>query len=88
MEPDDLYGRAPHVPRSVSCAFVVREVKPHQERWAEAGMVDRAAWASAGKNGFLCPWLPETYGGSGADFGVQLRDHRGAGARIRSPASR
>jgi acyl-CoA dehydrogenase len=31
-------------------------------------MVDREAWRKAGAAGFLCPWLPEEYGGSGADF--------------------
>jgi len=48
--------------------FIDREVKPNQEKWAEAGMVDRAAWRKAGEAGFLCPWLAEEYGGSGGDF--------------------
>jgi acyl-CoA dehydrogenase len=48
--------------------FLDREVKPHQERWREAGMVDRAAWRKAGASGFLCPWLPEELGGPGGDF--------------------
>jgi acyl-CoA dehydrogenase len=37
--------------------FVEREIKPNQERWAEAGMVDRETWRKAGQGGFLCPWL-------------------------------
>jgi acyl-CoA dehydrogenase len=48
--------------------FVDREVRPHQERWAEAGSVDRETWRAAGRAGFLCPWLPEAYGGAGGDF--------------------
>jgi acyl-CoA dehydrogenase len=48
--------------------FVEREIKPHQERWAEQGMVDREAWRKAGRAGFLCPWLEEEYGGGGGDF--------------------
>jgi len=48
--------------------FIDREVKPNQEKWAEAGMVDRSAWRKAGEAGFLCPWLAEEYGGSGGDF--------------------
>ncbi|MDQ3265974.1 MAG: acyl-CoA dehydrogenase family protein [Myxococcota bacterium] len=48
--------------------FLEREVKPHQERWAEAGMVDREAWRKAGQGGFLCPWMEEQYGGPGGDF--------------------
>ncbi len=48
--------------------FLEREVKPHQERWAEAGIVDREAWRKAGQGGFLCPWMEEQYGGAGGDF--------------------
>jgi acyl-CoA dehydrogenase len=48
--------------------FVDREIKPHQERWREAGQVDRDAWRRAGAHGFLCPWLAPAYGGPGADF--------------------
>jgi acyl-CoA dehydrogenase len=48
--------------------FIEREVKPHQERWAAAGIVDREAWRKAGQGGFLCPWLSEEYGGPGGDF--------------------
>jgi acyl-CoA dehydrogenase len=48
--------------------FIARDVKPHQERWAREGIVDRAAWRQAGRGGFLCPWLGEAYGGAGGDF--------------------
>jgi acyl-CoA dehydrogenase len=48
--------------------FIEREVLPHQERWREAGMVDREAWRKAGEAGFLCPWLAEEHGGAGGDF--------------------
>jgi acyl-CoA dehydrogenase len=48
--------------------FLAREVKPHQERWMDAGIVDRDAWRKAGAGGFLCPWLPEAFGGPGGDF--------------------
>jgi acyl-CoA dehydrogenase len=49
-------------------AFVDKEIRPHQERWAAAGQVDREAWRKAGQAGFLCPWLPEAQGGPGGDF--------------------
>jgi acyl-CoA dehydrogenase len=48
--------------------FLEREVKPHQERWSEAGIVDREVWRKAGEAGFLCPWLEPEYGGAGGDF--------------------
>jgi len=48
--------------------FVEREVVPNQERWREAGSVDRETWRKAGQSGFLCPALPEVDGGPGGDF--------------------
>lgn len=48
--------------------FVEREIKPKQEAWIEAGIVDREAWKKAGEAGFLCPSLDEKYGGGGGDF--------------------
>jgi len=48
--------------------FFEREVVPHQERWREAGIVDREAWRKAGEAGLLCPWLDEEHGGPGGDF--------------------
>lgn len=48
--------------------FLEREVKPEQERWRRDGIVDREVWRKAGANGFLCPWLGESYGGPEGDF--------------------
>ena len=48
--------------------FVEREIKPHQERWNDEGIVDREAWRKAGQAGLLCTWLPEEVGGPGGDF--------------------
>jgi acyl-CoA dehydrogenase len=48
--------------------FVELEIKPHQERWSAAGVVDREAWRKAGQGGFLCPWLEPEKGGAGGDF--------------------
>ncbi|HMO45422.1 MAG TPA: acyl-CoA dehydrogenase family protein [Rubrivivax sp.] len=47
--------------------FLEKEVLPHHEAWEERGCVDREVWAKAGANGFLCPSMPEAYGGAGAD---------------------
>ena len=48
--------------------FIDVEVRPHQERWLEEGMVDRDLWRKAGEAGLLCPWMEEEYGGAGGDF--------------------
>jgi len=47
--------------------FVVGEVLPHLERYEEQGYIDREIWRMAGAAGFLCPTMPEEYGGAGAD---------------------
>jgi alkylation response protein AidB-like acyl-CoA dehydrogenase len=47
--------------------FMEAEVMPHEERWQEQGYVDREVWQKAGANGFLCPSMPEDYGGAAAD---------------------
>ena len=47
--------------------FLEKEVIPHHEAWEERGYVDREVWQKAGENGFLCPSMPEQYGGAGAD---------------------
>ena len=49
-------------------SFLEREVKPHQAKWREEGSVSREVWRKAGKQGFLCPWLGDKWGGPGGDF--------------------
>ncbi len=47
--------------------FLEKEAIPQHEAWEERGYVDREVWQKAGENGFLCPSMPEQYGGAGAD---------------------
>ena len=47
--------------------FIEQEIVPHEERWCEAGIVDRELWNKAGENGFLSIDVPEEYGGLGVD---------------------
>jgi acyl-CoA dehydrogenase len=54
--------------RSQFRKFLERELIPYSEQWEKDGIVPRELWLKAGENGFLCPWLPEEYGGSGVDF--------------------
>jgi acyl-CoA dehydrogenase len=48
--------------------FLERNVVPHQTEWKKNGIVSREIWKLAGKEGYLCPWVEEKYGGSGVDF--------------------
>jgi acyl-CoA dehydrogenase len=48
--------------------YLEREVAPNADAWEKEGIVPKEAWRRIGAQGFLCPWLPEEYGGSGADF--------------------
>ncbi|MDX5298948.1 MAG: acyl-CoA dehydrogenase family protein [Gammaproteobacteria bacterium] len=48
--------------------FLEQEAVPHHAQWEKEGQVSREIWTRAGELGFLCPCLPEQYGGSGADF--------------------
>ncbi|MBX6353681.1 MAG: acyl-CoA dehydrogenase family protein [Thermoflavifilum sp.] len=48
--------------------FLETEMVPNMAAWEEAREVPRWAWRRFGELGYLCPWLDEQYGGSGADF--------------------
>ncbi|MFA6413262.1 MAG: acyl-CoA dehydrogenase family protein [Syntrophales bacterium] len=48
--------------------YLDREVVPHYEKWEEEGIVPRIMWKKMGADGYLCPWLPEKYGGLGAGY--------------------
>jgi acyl-CoA dehydrogenase len=49
--------------------FMQSEIEPHVEAWREAGICDKSAFLKAGKQGLLCMWVEEKYGGLGmTDF--------------------
>ncbi|MDT3439673.1 MULTISPECIES: acyl-CoA dehydrogenase family protein [unclassified Pseudofrankia] len=48
-------------------AFLAEHVTPYHADWEKAGIVDRAVWTEAGKQGFLGFDVPEEYGGGGQD---------------------
>ncbi|HCU89044.1 MAG TPA: acyl-CoA dehydrogenase [Gammaproteobacteria bacterium] len=48
--------------------FIAKEIEPHYSRWEKEGVVSREVWRAAGEAGLLCTWVPEKYGGAGADF--------------------
>lgn len=48
--------------------YFEKEVTPHVETWEKAGIVPKEIWQNFGRQGFLCPWLSEIYGGVDADL--------------------
>jgi acyl-CoA dehydrogenase len=55
--------------RDAARSFLQNEIGPHADRWAEQEIVDREAFLKAGKQGLLCMWADEKYGGAGVtDF--------------------
>jgi len=67
MIPRTLFNEDHELLRDYARRFMEAEVAPHHERWEEQGYVDRDIWRKAGAAGFLCPTMPEQYGGAGAD---------------------
>ncbi len=50
-------------------AFVEQEILPYHDAWEKAGIVDRAVFRAAGRQGLLGFEVPERFGGGGvADF--------------------
>ncbi|MDP5210412.1 acyl-CoA dehydrogenase family protein [Microbulbifer sp. 2205BS26-8] len=49
--------------------FLENEAEPFHNQWEKDGQVDRALWNKAGEMGFLCPQVPEAYGGLALDYG-------------------
>lgn len=54
--------------RKAFTSYVEKEIVPYYAQWEEDGIVPREAYLKMGSYGFLCPWLEEQYGGTGADF--------------------
>ncbi|GMA49537.1 acyl-CoA dehydrogenase [Alicyclobacillus contaminans] len=52
--------------------FLDREARPHFAAWERQRMIPRAFWRKLGDHGYLCPMVPESYGGVGADFGYSV----------------
>ena len=50
-------------------AYVESEIVPHIAEWEKGSGIPRDFWTDMGAHGYLCPWLDESVGGSGASFG-------------------
>jgi len=52
--------------------FCAREITPNVEAWERDRAVPRELWKKMGEQGYLCPWLPEAYGGLDLDFSYSI----------------
>jgi acyl-CoA dehydrogenase len=48
--------------------FIANEIVPYYEQWEENHCIPREIYKKMGNYGFLCSWVPEEYGGAGADL--------------------
>jgi acyl-CoA dehydrogenase len=66
---DDRFNTEEHrIFRETFRRFVEQEITPNVPKWEEERAVPRELWHKMGEHGFLCPWLPEEYGGLGVGF--------------------
>jgi len=70
-----FYKEEHHIFRKAFRDFVNKEIKPYSEKWEEEKRVSRDLWYKMGEQGFLCPWVEEEYGGSGAGFEYSVVIH-------------
>ncbi|WP_417347641.1 acyl-CoA dehydrogenase family protein [Ferrimonas sp.] len=68
MFPRTLFDSDHQLFRDSVRRFLEAEVVPFHAQWEKEGCVDRGLWLKAGEQGFLCPTLPEAYGGVEVDF--------------------
>jgi len=65
---EGLYTQEHQIFRDAFKKFVAKEITPNVPEWEEDRAVPRELWIKMGEMGFLCPWLPEEYGGLGLGF--------------------
>ena len=65
---DKYYTEEHQIFRESVRRYFEKEVTPNVDKWEKDGIVPKEAWKKFAAQGFLCPWLSEEYGGSGADF--------------------
>ncbi|MCD6569421.1 MAG: acyl-CoA dehydrogenase family protein, partial [Deltaproteobacteria bacterium] len=65
---DKYYTQEHKIFRESVSRYFAKEVTPYVDEWEKNGIVPKEVWKKFGQQGFLCPWLPEEYGGVGADF--------------------
>jgi acyl-CoA dehydrogenase len=63
-----MYEDEHNIFREAFQQFIAENITPHLDEWEKTHMVPRSVYKKMGEYGFLCPWLPEEYGGSETDF--------------------
>jgi len=63
-----MYQEEHQIFRETFRKFVSKEITPNVDQWEVERAVPRSLWLKMGEQGFLCPWLPEQYGGMGLGF--------------------
>jgi len=63
-----IYTQEHQIFRDTFKKFVAKEITPNVPQWEAERAVPRDVWFKMGEQGFLCPWLPEEYGGLGLGF--------------------
>ncbi len=62
-----IYEEEHEIFRASVRKWAEEHVFPHSEEWREKGCVSREVWLEAGKQGLLCMYADEKYGGLGLD---------------------
>ena len=65
---EEIHQEEHRIFRSEFRKFVAREITPHVRDWESRGGLPRDLWQRMGREGFLCVWLPEEYGGLGLGY--------------------
>jgi acyl-CoA dehydrogenase len=52
--------------------FLEKEAYPFYDQWEEERMIPRSFWTKMGEQGYLCPDLPDAYGGYEVDWGYSV----------------
>ncbi len=64
----EIFSEEHDIFRAAFRKFCEKEIVPQQKEWEQAGIVSRDIYKKAGDQGFIGAWIPEQYGGLGADF--------------------
>ncbi len=63
-----IYEQEHKIFRDAVRRFVQQEIVPYVDEWQKKEEIPRSLWKKLGREGYLCPWVEEKYGGSGAGF--------------------